>query len=80
MIEKIKKELERRFENCKNKVFPYAELEMKNGDEVTVEAPTTWVNCIYGNKDYSIITDDNEVIHFSDLTAVSTWIYEKYCK
>lgn len=52
MVEKIMKEIERRLANSKNKVFPYVDLEMKNGDEVSIEAPS---NCEYGFKDYVIL-------------------------
>lgn len=76
MIEKIMKELEARLTNCKNEVFPYTDLNMNNGDEVSVEAPSTWEN---GCKDYTILTDSNEVIHCPNLRAVAVWIYGKYC-
>lgn len=75
MVEKIMKEIERRLANSKNKVFPYVDLEMKNGDEVSIEAPS---NCEYGFKEYVILTDDNNVIHFQSLNAVATWIHKKY--
>lgn len=74
-VEKIIAELERRLENCKNKFFPYADLNMKNGDEVTIEAPSKWK---WGTKDYTILTDNNEVIHCSTLESVANWIVENY--
>lgn len=76
-VESIMKEIERRLNNCKNTVFPYADLVMKNGDEVTVEAPSTWV---HGGKDYTILTDSNEIIHCPNIRAVAVWIYEQYCR
>lgn len=76
MVEKIMKDIERRLNDCKNTVFPYADLEMKNGDEVTIESPSTW---ICGCKDYTILTDSNEVIHCPNIRAVAVWIYGKYC-
>ena len=77
MKEKIAKKLQSMLNNCKNKMFPYADLNRRNGDEITVYAPSKWV---YGNKNFSILTDDNKIIHFPDLIGVSEWIINTYCK
>lgn len=76
MAEKIERSLQAKLNGCNNKIFPYADLNMKNGDEVTVYAPSNW---LYGDKDYSILTDRNEVIHFQNLSDVSNWIVSAYC-
>lgn len=76
MIRKIEKEIEKKFNLCKNKVFPYVDLNMKNGDEITVYAPSLWK---YGDKDFSILTDKENVMHFSSLQSVAEWIMGNYC-
>lgn len=76
MVERIKKSLYVKLDGCKNKMFPYADLNMKNGDEVTVYAPSKWE---YGNKDYAILTNDNKIVHCQSLESVSKWIACMYC-
>lgn len=76
MVEKMVKELEKKLESCKNKVFPYVDLDMENGDEITVYAPSSWT---YGNKDYAVLTDDNQLVQYPDLKEVAKWIINRYC-
>lgn len=77
MIDRIMACLQKRLNSSKNIIFPYVDLNMKNGEEITVYAPSSW---IYGDKDFTILTNNNEVIHLSDLQSVSKWIKENYCK
>ena len=76
MIERIVIYLQEKLICSKNTIFPYVDLHMKNGDEITIYAPSPW---IYGDKDFSILTNDNDIIHFIDLQSVGKWIEEKYC-
>lgn len=76
MLERIRRSLQIKLDGCKNRTFPYADLNMKNGDEVTVYAPSSWE---FGNKDYAVLTDSNEIIHFDNLMDVSKWIVSAYC-
>lgn len=76
MIKRIEEILKAKLDSCKNKVFPYADLTMKNGDYITVEAPSSWK---WGGRDFTVVTNDDEVIHFNILGAVSEWIAENYC-
>lgn len=73
---RIEQEIQKRFDSCKNKVFPYVDLSMKNGDELTVYAPSEHYT---GSDDYAIVTDDEEIIHFSSIKEVCGWIYNNYC-
>lgn len=77
MIDRIMACLQKRLNSSKNIIFPYTDLNMKNGDEITIYAPSSW---IYGDKDFTILTNNNEVIHLSGLQSVSKWIKENYCK
>lgn len=77
MVEKIMREIENRLANCKNQHFPYADLIMKNGDEVSIEAPSKYYT---GSDYYSITTDDNKIIRYKTLNEVATWIHENYKK
>ena len=62
-----------------NKVNGQFDLNMKNGDELTIYLEGRKVTRDYSEKDYSVLTDDNKVIHFNTLADVAEWIANIYC-
>lgn len=62
-----------------NKAKGQFDLDMKNGDELTIYLEGRKVTKEYSDKDYSILTDDNEVIHFTTLAGIAEWIEKTYC-
>ena len=77
MKSRIYKELLRR--GKKNKALGYFDLDMANGDELTVYLEGRKITRDYSAKDYSVLTDDNKVLCFETLADIAGWIEEHYC-
>ena len=77
MITRIYTELLKRAKQ--NSAKGQFDLDMKNGDEITIYLEGQDIACGYKAKDYSILTDDNKVIHFNTLADIAEWIEKAYC-
>lgn len=55
------------------------DLNMKNGDELTITLQGEPITKDYSLKDYLLLTDNDKVIHFNSLGDIAEWIAEKYC-
>lgn len=77
MINRIYTQLLKRAKE--NNISGQFDLNMKNGDEVTIYLPGRKVTKDYSDNDYSILTDNNEIIHFNTLSEIAEWIDNKYC-
>ena len=77
MINRIYTELLKRAKE--NNISGQFDLNMKNGDKVTIYLPGRKVTKDYSDNDYSILTDNNEIIHFNTLSEIAEWIDNKYC-
>ena len=77
MITRIYTELLKRAKQ--NRAKGQFDLDMKNGDEITIYLEGQDITWGYKAKDYSILTDDNKVIHFNTLADIAEWIEKAYC-
>ena len=54
------------------------ELNMKNGDEVTIYLPGEPITHTHRSKDYTVVDNDDRISHYNTLSDISTWICERY--
>lgn len=54
------------------------ELNMKNGDEVTIYLPGRPITHTYKQKYYSVIDGDDKSSRYDTLEDIAHWICEKY--
>ena len=54
------------------------DLSMKNGDELRIYLPGEPITNDHNTKDYSLLTDNDEVLHFNTLSCVAEYIDCKY--
>lgn len=71
---KIYSELLKRAKETRSKGNWSFDLDMKNGQELRIYLEGEPVTRNYNSKDFSILTDDNNVIHFNSLADIANFI------
>lgn len=71
---KIYNELLRRGQETRKNGNWSFDLNMKNEDELRIHLPGEPITKDHNTKDYSLLTDNDEVIHFNTLSDVAEYI------